>query len=68
MILCIVVSPHQQMMRCGVKDAYCRSDSPRYGLKIHPEKTRLVRFCKPNDRDGDSGRPETFDLLGFTNY
>ncbi len=40
----------------------------RYGLKIHPEKTRLVRFCKPNDRDGDSGRPETFDLLGFTHY
>ncbi len=47
---------------------YCRSDSRGYGLKIHPEKTRLVRFCKPNDRDGDSGRPETFDLLGFTHY
>jgi len=40
----------------------------RYGLKIHPEKTRLVRFKKPEDRDGSSGKPESFDLLGFTHY
>jgi RNA-directed DNA polymerase len=40
----------------------------RYGLSIHPEKTRLVRFNKPNDGDGPSGRPESFDLLGFTHY
>jgi group II intron reverse transcriptase/maturase len=40
----------------------------RFGLKIHPEKTRLVRFNKPNDRDGSSGKPQSFDLLGFTHY
>jgi group II intron reverse transcriptase/maturase len=45
----------------------------RYGLRIHPEKTRLVRFTKPRDgqpkdRDGSSGNPESFDLLGFTHY
>jgi RNA-directed DNA polymerase len=40
----------------------------RYGLKIHPEKTRLVRFTKPKDRDNSSGKPESFDLLGFTHY
>jgi group II intron reverse transcriptase/maturase len=45
----------------------------RYGLRIHPEKTRLVRFTKPidgqpKDRDGSSGNPESFDLLGFTHY
>jgi len=46
----------------------------KYGLKIHPEKTRLVRFNKPDDRDGpsgkpgSSGKPESFDLLGFTHY
>jgi group II intron reverse transcriptase/maturase len=45
----------------------------RYGLQIHPEKTRLVRFTKPRDgqpkdRDGSSGKPESFDLLGFTHY
>jgi group II intron reverse transcriptase/maturase len=45
----------------------------RYGLQIHPEKTRLVRFTKPKDgqpkdRGGSSGKPESFDLLGFTHY
>ena len=41
----------------------------KYGLKVHPEKTRLVRFNKPNgSNEGDSGKPESFDLLGFTHY
>lgn len=40
----------------------------RYGLSIHPEKTRLVRFNKPDDRNGPSGQPESFDLLGFTHF
>jgi group II intron reverse transcriptase/maturase len=43
----------------------------KYGLTIHPEKTRLVRFERPA-RDSSSedgrGKPETFDLLGFTWY
>lgn len=39
-----------------------------YGLKLHPTKTRLVRFPKPNDSEKDSGNPESFDLLGFTHY
>lgn len=38
----------------------------RYGLTLHPEKTRLVRFApKRHDDDDDSG---TFDFLGFTLY
>ena len=38
----------------------------RYGLTLHPEKTRLFAFGKPED---DSGKgPEPFDLLGFTLY
>ena len=46
----------------------------KYGLTVHPEKTRLVDFRRPsrhhNQRDDDSGhrKPETFDLLGFTHY
>ncbi len=43
----------------------------KYGLTIHPEKTRLVRFARPrrdNPSDDDRGKPETFDLLGFTWY
>jgi group II intron reverse transcriptase/maturase len=34
-----------------------------YGLKLHPEKTRLVRFDSPNRKGGEPG---TFDFLGFT--
>ena len=45
----------------------------KYGLKLHPEKTRLVRFRRPVHRarreppDRVAG-PRTFDLLGFTHY
>ena len=40
----------------------------RYGLTLHPEKTRLVAFQRPHGRDGSSGKSGTFDLLGFTHY
>jgi len=45
----------------------------KYGLTLHPEKTRLVPFQKPSwskDDDGTTGGTarETFDLLGFTLY
>jgi group II intron reverse transcriptase/maturase len=43
----------------------------KYGLTLHPDKTRLVAFRRPRrsarDSDGPSG-PGTFDLLGFTHY
>lgn len=37
----------------------------KYGLTLHPEKTRLLDFRRP-PRDG--GRSETFELLGFTHF
>jgi RNA-directed DNA polymerase len=43
----------------------------RYGLTLHPEKTRLVRFTKPastSSGKGSDGGSGTFDLLGFTHY
>ena len=50
----------------------------KYGLTLHPEKTRLVPFPQPPyrwrpGRRGNSEalgfrRPGTFDLLGFTHY
>ena len=42
----------------------------RYGLTLHPTKTRLVDFRQPPRSDGDDGRdrPGTFDFLGFTHY
>jgi len=43
----------------------------KYGLKLHPEKTRLVPFGRP-ERVGPDGSgphpPGTFDFLGFTHY
>jgi group II intron reverse transcriptase/maturase len=42
----------------------------RYGLALHPEKTRLVEFRRP--RRGGPGRlgvgRRSFDLLGFTHF
>ncbi len=40
----------------------------KYGLAIHPEKTRLVAFHRPDRKDGDDDGPGTFDLLGFTHH
>jgi group II intron reverse transcriptase/maturase len=50
----------------------------KYGLTVHPEKTRLVDFRAPHCRErrtarhqgvpDDENEPETFDLLGFTHY
>ncbi len=39
-----------------------------YGLQIHPEKTRLVRFERPGRTANAGEKPETFDFLGFTHY
>ena len=41
----------------------------KFGLKLHPEKTRLIEFGRfaAQDRDGrGQGKPETFNFLGFT--
>jgi group II intron reverse transcriptase/maturase len=45
----------------------------KFGLALHPEKTRLVSFGKPrssSDRvtSRSSSKPDTFDFLGFTHY
>lgn len=40
----------------------------KYGLTLHPEKTRLIEFRPPDRRDKSSDLPGTFDLLGFTHY
>ena len=43
----------------------------RFGLELHPDKTRVIRFGRyaPKDchKDGRE-RPETFDFLGFTHF
>jgi group II intron reverse transcriptase/maturase len=41
----------------------------KYGLKVHPDKTRLVKFNRPRPtgrRGDDDDGPGSFDFLGFT--
>jgi len=41
----------------------------KFGLKLHPEKTRLVPFTSPGRAEAEpQGPPSTFDFLGFTHY
>jgi RNA-directed DNA polymerase len=43
----------------------------KFGLELHPEKTRLIQFgrfaAQDRERRGQ-GKPETFTFLGFTHY
>jgi RNA-directed DNA polymerase len=41
----------------------------KFGLELHPDKTRLIefgRFAARNRQARGQGKPETFDFLGFT--
>jgi RNA-directed DNA polymerase len=41
----------------------------KFGLELHPEKTRLIEFGRYAEGDRErrgEGKPETFDFLGFT--
>jgi RNA-directed DNA polymerase len=41
----------------------------RFGLELHPEKTRLIefgRFAAEDRQKRGQGKPETFNFLGFT--
>ena len=40
----------------------------RYGLRLHPEKTRLIAFERPKAGQRDGKGPGTFEFLGFTMY
>ena len=45
--------------------AHLRQRMSRYGLTLHPAKTRLLRFQPPAGQAGGKGSA-TFDFLGFT--
>lgn len=41
----------------------------KFGLELHPDKTRLIefgRFAAENRKQRGDGKPATFDFLGFT--
>ena len=49
--------------------AAMRERMAAFGLRLHPEKTRLIefgRFAAANRRARGLGKPETFNFLGFT--
>jgi RNA-directed DNA polymerase len=49
--------------------AELRERFAKFGLELHPEKTRLIefgRFAATNRQARGLGKPETFDFLGFT--
>jgi RNA-directed DNA polymerase len=49
--------------------AELRERFAKFGLELHPEKTRLLEFgpyAAESRRRAGKGKPETFDFLGFT--
>src|SRR3989475_1867322 len=43
----------------------------KFGLELHPDKTRLIefgRFAARNRKQRGEGKPETFTFLGLTHY
>jgi RNA-directed DNA polymerase len=49
--------------------AELRERFAKFGLELHPDKTRLIefgRFAATNRQARGLGKPETFDFLGFT--
>jgi group II intron reverse transcriptase/maturase len=40
----------------------------RFGLSLHPEKTKIIPFKRPSSNNEDGKRNGTFDFLGFTFY
>jgi RNA-directed DNA polymerase len=40
----------------------------RFSLAIHPDKTKLIKFRKPDNKGESDKSNGTFDFLGFTHY
>jgi Reverse transcriptase (RNA-dependent DNA polymerase) len=60
--------PHdklRQMFNDRITDGVLNRLIEKYGLKLHPEKTRLIDFRPPSRGEG---KTQTFNFLGFTYY
>ena len=40
----------------------------RFSLRLHPEKTKLLNFCRPPYRETQNEKPGTIKFLGFNHY
>jgi len=65
----IVGFQHEHEARAFLDDL--KERMRKFELALHPDKTRLIRFgrhaAKQREKLGE-GKPETFDLLGFTHF
>jgi group II intron reverse transcriptase/maturase len=65
----VLVFNSESVARLVLEELGKRCES--FGLTLHPEKTRLINFRRPDRRsskDDDDDGPKTFDLLGFTHF
>ena len=65
----VVGFQHKRDAERYLRDVRKRLD--RFGISLHPDKTRLVefgRYAHADRRARGAGRPETFDFLGFTHF
>ena len=61
--------PRLRRRRATGHGSACRKRFARYGLTLHPEKTRLVNFRRPRGPQPSTGPSVgSFDMLGFTWY
>lgn len=66
LVMCFQYRQEAEQFLCDLK-----SRLKRFGLDLHPNKTRVVEFGRHvwgNLKARGEGRPETFDFLGFTHY
>src|SRR6516164_10915012 len=57
------------MQRCRKDTEHLTERLKKFGLELHPNKTRRIefgRFAEPNRKKRGEGKPETFGFLGFT--
>ena len=64
-----ILPPHRTEAERFLKEF--RERLAKFGLELHPDKTRLIEFGRFAARDRKArgeGKPETFTFLGFTHF
>lgn len=63
-VMCFQKEQDARAMRTALDERMAK-----FGLKLHPEKTRVIRFgryAREQNEERGLGKPETFEFLGFT--
>jgi hypothetical protein len=66
----VIAAPDRVGVDCGGQyGLWCPANAiSKYGLTLHPDKTRLTPFVRPRSGQNDRSGPGTFNFLGFTMY